>query len=81
MESYYLESLSLLRKISNIVWKQGMVFVKNEKAILKKTERAVVKKTCSQKVVNSKTIYNQMDMLGLKKTKDQLATANRIKWY
>ena len=34
---------------------------------------------CSQKVVDRKTTEEQMDMLGLKKTIDWLATANKVR--
>ena len=53
----------------------------NEKAILKRTERAMVRAMCSQKVVDRKTTEEQMDMLGLRKTIDRLATANGVRWY
>ena len=53
----------------------------NEKAILRRTERAMERAMCSQKVVDRKTTEEQMDMLGLKETIDQLATANRVRWY
>ena len=53
----------------------------NEKAILRRTKRAMVRVTCGQKVVDRKTTAEQMDMLGLKETKDQLATANGVRWY
>ena len=36
-------SLLLLRKISDTVWKQNMGFKKNEKAIIRQTERAMVR--------------------------------------
>ena len=36
---------------------------------------------CSQKVVDRKTIEEQMDMLGLKETIDRLATANGVRCY
>ena len=36
---------------------------------------------CGQKVVDRKTTEEQMDMLGLKKTIEQLATANEVRWY
>ena len=36
---------------------------------------------CGQKVVDRKTTEEQMDMLGLKETIHQLATANGIRWY
>ena len=36
---------------------------------------------CGQKVVDKKTTKEQMDMLGLKKTIDRLATANGVRWY
>ena len=36
---------------------------------------------CGQEVVDRKTTEEQMDMLGLKETIDQLATANGVKWY
>ena len=52
----------------------------NEKAILKRTERAMVK-MCCHKVFDRKTTEKQMDMLGLRETIDQLATANRVIWY
>ena len=48
----------------------------NEKAILRRTERAMVRAMCGQKVVDTKTTEQQMDMLGLKETIDRLATAN-----
>ena len=47
----------------------------NEKAILRRAERA----TCGQKVVDMKTTKEQMDMLGLKETIDQLATVNGVR--
>ena len=49
----------------------------NEKAIL----RAMVRAMCGQKVVDRKTTEEQMDMLELKETIDQLATANGVRWY
>ena len=52
----------------------------NEKAILR-TERAMARAMCSQKVVDRKTTEEQMDMLGLKVTVDQIATANGVRWY
>ena len=36
---------------------------------------------CRQKVVDRKTTEQQMDMMGLKKTIDWLATANGVRWY
>ena len=53
----------------------------NEKAILRITERAMVRAMCGQKVVDRKTSEEQMDMLGLKETIDQLATVNGVRWY
>ena len=53
----------------------------NEKAILRRTERAMVRAMYGQKVVDRKTTAEQMNMLGLKETIDQLATANGIRWY
>ena len=53
----------------------------NGKAILRRTERAMVRAMCGQKVVDRKTTEEQMDMLGLKETVDQLATANGVRWY
>ena len=52
-----------------------------EKAILRKIERAMVRAMCSQKVVDRKTIEEQMDMLGLKEIIYRLATANGVRWY
>ena len=53
----------------------------NEKAILRRTERAMVRAMCGQKVIDRKTTEEHMDMLGLKETIDQLATANGVRWY
>ena len=36
---------------------------------------------CGQKVVDRKTTEEQMDILGLKETINQLATANGVRWY
>ena len=36
---------------------------------------------CGQKVVYRKTKEEQIDMLGLRKTVDRLATANGVRWY
>ena len=47
----------------------------NEKAILRRTERAM----CGQRVIDRKTTEEHMDMLGLKKTIDRLATANGVR--
>ena len=41
----------------------------------------MVRAMCGQKVVDRKTTEEQMDMLGLKKTIDRLATANGVRWY
>ena len=41
----------------------------------------MVRAMCGQKVVDRKLTEEQMDMLGLKETTDQLATANGIGWY
>ena len=41
----------------------------------------MVRAMCSQKVVDRKMTEEQMDMLGLKETIDQLATANGVRWY
>ena len=54
-----------------------MVSKKNGKTIL----RRMVRVMCSQKVVDRKTTEEQMDMLGLKETIEQLATANGVSWY
>ena len=51
----------------------------NEKANLRRTKRAMVKAMCGQKVVDRKTT-KQMNMLGLKETIDQLATANGVRY-
>ena len=53
----------------------------NKKAMLSRTERAMVRAMCGQEVVDRKTTEEQMDMLGLKETKDRLATANEVRWY
>ena len=53
----------------------------NEKSILRRTERAIVRTTCGQKVVDRKTAKEQMDMLGLRKIIDQLATVYEVRWY
>ena len=72
-------SLSVLRKMSNIVWKRGIK--ENEKAISRRTKRAMVRPMCGQKVVDRKMTEEQIDMLGLKETIDRLATANGVRWY
>ena len=41
----------------------------------------MVRAMCHQKVVDRKTTEEQMDVLGLKETIDQLATANGVRWY
>ena len=53
----------------------------NEKAIRRRTKRAMVRAMCGQKVVDRKTTEEQMDLLGLKETVDQLAPTNGIRWY
>ena len=53
----------------------------NQEAILRRTKRAMVRAMCGQKVVDRKTTEEQMDMLGLKETINQLATANEVRWY
>ena len=40
----------------------------------------MVRAIYGQKVVDRKTNEEQMDMLGLKETIDQLATANGVRW-
>ena len=51
----------LLPEISNAIRKRYMVLKKLEKSIFRRTERAV----CGGKVVDRKTIEEQIDMLGL----------------
>ena len=53
----------------------------NKKAILKRMEKVMVRAMCGQKVVDKMTTEKQMDMLGLRKTIDGLATANGVTWY
>ena len=53
----------------------------NEKAISRRTEKAKVRAMCGQKVVDRRSTKEQMNMLGLKETIDQLATANEVRWY
>ena len=53
----------------------------NEKAILRRMERAMVRAMCGQRVVDRKTTEEQINILGLKETIDQLATANGVRWY
>ena len=53
----------------------------NGKAILRRTERAMMRAMCGQKVVDRKKTEEQMDMMRLKETTDQLATANEVRWY
>ena len=40
----------------------------------------MVRAMCSQKVIDRKTTEERMEMLGLRKTIDRLATANRVSW-
>ena len=58
-----------------------MGFTKNKKVISKRMERAMVRAMCSRNVPDKMTTKEQMDMLGLKKTADGLATANEVRWY
>ena len=53
----------------------------NKKAMLRRTERAMVRAMCGQKVVDRKTTEEQMDVLGLRKTIDQIVRANGFRWY
>ena len=53
----------------------------NEKAILRRAESGMVRAMCGQKVVDRKMTEEQMDMLALKETIDQLVTANRVRCY
>ena len=41
----------------------------------------MVRAMCGQKVIDRMTTEEQMDMLGLKETIDQLATASGVRWY
>ena len=41
----------------------------------------MVRAMCSQKVVDRKTTEEQIHMMGLRKTIDQLATVNGVIWY
>ena len=52
----------------------------NGKAVFR-MERAMVRAMCGQKVVNRKMTEEQMNMLRLKETIDQLATGNGVRWY
>ena len=50
-------------------------------AILRRTERAMVRSMCGVKLVDSKKMEELMEMLGLKKTLDKMAKANKVRWY
>ena len=41
----------------------------------------MVRAMCGQKVVDRKMVEEQMNMLGMRETIDQLATANGVRWY
>ena len=58
---------------------KALCSTENEKAILRGTERAMVRAMHGQKVVDRKTTEEQMGMLGLRETTDQLATANGVR--
>ena len=58
-----------------------MVFKENEKAILRRMERAMVRAMCRHKFIGRKMTEEQMAVLGLKETIDQLATANGVRCY
>ena len=49
-------------------------------AILR-TERAMVRIMCGVKLVDRKNMEEMMEMLGIKKTLDRMAKANRVRWY
>ena len=51
----------------------------NEKVILRRIERAMVRAMCDQKAVDRKTTKELTNMLKLKETIDQLATANGVR--
>ena len=60
---------------------EAWCLTENEKEILRRTERAIVRAMCGQKVVDRKTTEERMDMVGLRKTIDRLATTNGVRWY
>ena len=50
-------------------------------AILRRTERAMVRAMCGAKLMEKKRTEDLMEMLGLKETVVQMATANGVRWY
>ena len=61
----------------NEIWCLGQ----DEIGILQRTERAMVRNMCGVKLVDKKSTKDQMQMLDLCKTIDQLAKANSVRWY
>ena len=47
----------------------------------RRTKRAMVRSMCGEKPVDRKNTENLMKMLGLKKTLDKMALANRVRCY
>ena len=58
-----------------------MVFKRNEKVILRRTDRAMMRAMCGHKVVDRKATEEHMDLLGMRKTIDRLATVNDVRLY
>ena len=52
----------------------------NEKAILGRMERAIVS-CANRKLFDRKMSEEQMDMLRLRETIDEIATANKVRWH
>ena len=58
-----------------------MVFKKEGKSNFKENGESYGESLYCHKVFDSKTFEEQMDILGLRKTIDQLATENEVRWY
>ena len=50
-----MENLSLLRKISNIAWKQNIVHERKSESKFKSAERVMERATCGRKITDRKT--------------------------
>ena len=54
--------------------------VQNKIGTLKKTERAMVKSVCGVKLMDKKSTKDQMQMLDMNETIDQLAKVSCVRW-
>ena len=54
---------------------------KNEMAILKRSEKAMIRAMCGVILIEKRSSQELINLLGLEKTLDGLASANEMRWY